>query len=243
MRRTRTYANRKWRILRNLLASILVLWLVWVLSGAPALTYEMLLRQTARENLVEDVTVLYDEPWLRDGQEERRVSYLQSGDCFWTLRYSAWPYAGYTDLVGADGGVLVLPSREGPWMLAMGAPEEAAMAELTWSILGADGTPMTQFQAQGIQAAPGVWRFDLPENASDWERQRQEDLQQSSWSQEEFTYTLRLFDEDSAPLTEPSGMAGGAADGGLSELAGHGGGSGAVQAGPGGHPTGTDGPL
>ena len=84
MRRRRTYANRKWRILRNLLASALALWLVWVLSGTPALTYEMLLRETARENLVGDVTVLYDEPWLRDGQEKRRVAYLQNGDCFWT---------------------------------------------------------------------------------------------------------------------------------------------------------------
>ena len=73
MRRARTYANRKWRILRNLLASVLALWLVWVLSGAPALTYEMLIQKTARENLVEEMTVLYDEPWLRDGQEERRV--------------------------------------------------------------------------------------------------------------------------------------------------------------------------
>lgn len=50
MRRRRTYANRKWRILRNLLASALALWLVWVLSGTPALTYEMLIQKTAREN-------------------------------------------------------------------------------------------------------------------------------------------------------------------------------------------------
>ena len=174
MRRRRTYANRKWRILRNLLASALALWLVWVLSGAPALTYEMLIQKTARENLVEEMTVLYDEPWLRDGQEERRVAYLQSGDCFWTLRYTAWPYAGYTDLVGADGGVLVLPSREGLWMLAVGAPEDAVSAELTWTILGADGTPVAQFQAQGVQTAPEVWRFDLPENVTDWERELQE---------------------------------------------------------------------
>lgn len=67
MRRTRPYVNRKWRIVRNLMASILALWLVWILSGMPALNYEMLLRETARENLVEDVMVLYDEPWLRAG--------------------------------------------------------------------------------------------------------------------------------------------------------------------------------
>ena len=87
-------------------------------------------------------------------------------------RYSAWPYEGYTDLVGADGGVLVLPSREGPWMLAVGVPENAASAELTWTILGADGRAVAQFRAQGIQAAPGVWRFELSEDATDWERER-----------------------------------------------------------------------
>lgn len=205
MRRSRTYANRKWRIVRNLMASILVLWLVWILSGTPALTYEMLLRETARENLVEDVTVLYDEPWLRDGQEERRVSYLQNGDCFWTLRYTAWPYEGYTDLVGADGGVLVLPSREGPWMLAMGTPGEVASVELAWAILGADNIEVAQFCVQGVQITPGVWRFDLPEDATDWERERQATLQQSSWPQNDFTYILRLFDRDGALLEEHVG--------------------------------------
>ena len=64
MRQSRGYANRKWRIVRNLMVSILALWLVWILSGTPALTYEMLLRQTARENLVEELTVLYEEPWI-----------------------------------------------------------------------------------------------------------------------------------------------------------------------------------
>lgn len=49
MRRTRPYANRKWRIVRNLMASILALWLVWILSGTPALTYERLLQETARK--------------------------------------------------------------------------------------------------------------------------------------------------------------------------------------------------
>ena len=202
MRWSRTYANRKWRILRNLLASALALWLVWVLSGAPALTYEMLIQKTARENLVEEMTVLYDEPWLRDGQEERRVAYLQSGDCFWNLRYTAWPYGGYTDLVGADGGVLVLPSREGLWMLAVGAPEEAASAELSWAILRADGTPVAQFQAEGVLVAPGVWRFDLPENVTDWERELQETLQQDSWPQDVFTYSLRFFGREGALLSE-----------------------------------------
>ena len=243
MRRTRGYANRKWRIVRNLLASILALWLVWILSGMPALTYEMLLRETAQENLVEDVTVLYDEPWLRDGQEVRRVSYLQNGDCFWALRYTDWPYEGYTDLVGADDGVLVLPSREGPWMLALGIPEEAASAELIWAILGADGREVAQFYAQGVPVAPGTWRFDLPEDVTDWELERQEDLQQDSWPEDNFTYALRLFDKDKAPLTELIGMVGDAADGGFSELAGHSGGSGAVQAGPGSHRTGIDCPL
>lgn len=205
MRRTRPYANRKWRIVRNLMASILALWLVWILSGTPALTYERLLQETARENLVEDMTVLYDEPWLRDGQEERRVSYLQNGDCFWTLRYTAWPYEGYTDLVGADGGVLVLPSREGPWMLALGIPEEAASAELSWAILGAGGREVAQFYAQGIQVAPGVWRFDLPEDVTDWELERQENLQQDSWPEDNFTYALRLFDWDGVLLAEHTG--------------------------------------
>lgn len=205
MSRTRRCTNRKWRIARNLMASILALWLVWVLSGTPALTYEMLLRETARENLVEDMTVLYDEPWLRDGQEERRVSYLQSGDCFWTLRYTAWPYEGYTDLVGDDGGVPVLPSRAGPWMLAMGIPEEAASAELAWAILGANRIEVAQFHAQGIQSAPGVWCFDLPEDATDWERERQEDLRQDSWPQDDFTYILRLFDRDGVLVAEHTG--------------------------------------
>lgn len=205
MRRTRPYANRKWRIVRNLMASILALWLVWILSGTPALTYERLLQETARENLVEDMTVLYDEPWLRDGQEERRVSYLQNGDCFWTLRYTAWPYEGYTDLVGADGGVLVLPSREGPWMLALGIPEEAASAELTWAILGADHMEVAQFYAQGVPVAPGVWRFDLPEDVTDWELERQENLQQDSWPEDNFTYALRLFDWDGVLLAEHTG--------------------------------------
>lgn len=204
MRWSRTYANRKWRILRNLLASALALWLVWVLSGAPALTYEMLIQKTARENLVEEMTVLYDEPWLRDGQEERRVAYLQSGDCFWNLRYTAWPYGGYTDLVGADGGVLVLPSREGPWMLAMGAPEEAASAELSWAILRADGTPVAQFQAEGVLVAPGVWRFDLPEGVTEWEQERQEAIQQDSWPQDDFDYELLLLDRDGANLAGSS---------------------------------------
>ena len=205
MRRSRLYANRKWRIVRNLMASILVLWLVWILSGTPALTYEMLLRQTARENLVEELTVLYEEPWIRHGQEVRRVSYLQNGDCFWTLRYTAWPYAGYTDLMSADGGVLVLPSREGPWMLAVGAPENAASAELTWAILGAGGRAVAQFRAQGVQAAPGVWRFELSEDATDWELERQEDLQQDSWPEDNFTYALRLFDWDGVLLAEHTG--------------------------------------
>lgn len=148
------------------------------------------------------MTVLYDEPWLWDRQEERRVAYLQNGDCFWTLRYTAWPYKGYTDLVGADGGVLVLPSREGPWMLAMGAPQEAASAELSWAILGADGTPVAQFQAQGVQAAPGVWRFTLPEGVTEWEQERQEALQQNSWPQDEFVYVLQVFNRDGALLSE-----------------------------------------
>lgn len=205
MRQSRGYANRKWRIVRNLMASILALWLVWILSGTPALTYEMLLRQTARENLVEELTVLYEEPWIREGQEVRRVSYLQNGDCFWTLRYTAWPYAGYTDLVGTDGGVLVLPSREGPWMLAVGVPENAASAELTWGILGADGRAVAQFRAQGVQVAPGVWRFDLPEDTTDWELARQKDLQQDFWPEDNFTYALRLFEWDGVLLTEHTG--------------------------------------
>ena len=164
----------------------------------------MLIQKTARENLVEEMTVLYDEPWLRDGQEERRVAYLQSGDCFWNLRYTAWPYGGYTDLVGADGGVLVLPSREGPWMLAMGAPEEAASAELSWAILRADGTPVAQFQAEGVLVAPGVWRFDLPEGVTEWEQERQEALQQDSWPQDDFDYELLLLDRDGANLAGSS---------------------------------------
>lgn len=205
MRRTIPYANRKWRIVRNLMASILALWLVWILSGTPALTYEMLLRETARENLMEDVTVLYDEPWLRAGQEVRRVSYLQKGDCFWALRYTAWPYEGYTDLVGVDGCVLVLPSREGPWMLALGIPEEVASVGLTWSILGGDHMEVVQFCVQGVQIAPKVWRFDLPEDATDWELERQEDLQQDSWPEDNFTYALRLFDWDGVLLAEHTG--------------------------------------
>lgn len=135
----------------------------------------------------------------------RRISYLQNGDCFWTLRYSAWPYEGYTDLVGADGGVLVLPSREGPWMLAVGVLENAALAELTWTILGADGMAVTRFQAEGVQTAPKVWRFDLPEDVTDWKLECQEDLQQDSWPEDNFTYALRLFDWDGVLLAEHTG--------------------------------------
>lgn len=47
MRWSRTYANRKWADPPESAASALALWLVWVLSGTPALTYEMLLRETA----------------------------------------------------------------------------------------------------------------------------------------------------------------------------------------------------
>lgn len=48
-------------------------------------------------------------------------------------------------------------------MLAIGIPEEAASAELAWAILGANRIEVAQFHAQGIQSAPGVWCFDLPE--------------------------------------------------------------------------------
>lgn len=99
---------------------ILALWLVWILSGTPALTYAMLLRETAREDLVEDMTVLYDEPWFRGGEEERRVSYLQNGDRFWTLRYTVWPYEDYTDLVWAlTAAPWCYPVGKGPgcWLL------------------------------------------------------------------------------------------------------------------------------
>ena len=87
-------------------------------------------------------------------------------------------------------------------MLAMGAPQEAASAELSWAILGADGTPVAQFQAQGVQAAPGVWRFTLPEGVTEWEQERQEALQQNSWPQGEFVYVLQVFNRDGALLSE-----------------------------------------
>ena len=213
MRRARKRTNRTWRIVRNLLASVLILWLLWLLSGTPALTYGMLLRQAARENLAENMTVLYDEPWVRAGLEERRVAYLRSGNCFWTLRYTAWPYAGYTDLVAFDGGVLVLPSREGPRMLALGVPEEAVSAQLDWSILGADGTALADFCAAGDRVAPEVWAFSLPEDVTDWELERQEDLQQNSWPQDAFTYTLCIRDREGGLLLEQRGPEGDEDDG------------------------------
>ena len=213
MIKVRKRTNRTWRIIRNLLASALILWLLWLLSGTPALTCGMLLRQTARENLAENMTVLYDEPWVRAGVEERRVAYLRSGDCFWTLRYTAWPYDGYTDLVACGGEVLVLPSREGPRMLALGVPEEAASTELEWSILGADGAVLAAFAAAGAQVASEVWAFSLSEDATEWEQERQEDLQQSSWPQDDFTYTLRLYDRQGALLKEQLGPEGGGSDG------------------------------
>lgn len=213
MKRARKRTNRKWRIARNLLASALTLWLLWLLSGTPALTYGMLLRQIARENLVEDMAVLYDEAWIREGQGERRMAYLRSGNCFWTLRYTAWPYEGYADLVAFDGDVLVLPSREGLRMLALGVPEGAASAELDWSILGGDGTVLAVFQSAGTLTAQEVWTFSLPEGASDWELERQEDLRQSFWPQDEFTYTLRLYDREGGLLLEHRGPEGDGEDG------------------------------
>lgn len=213
MRKVRKRTNRTWRIIRNLLAAMLVLWLLWLLSGTPALTYGMLLRQTARENLVEEMTALYDEPWVRDGRKEQRVAYLCSGDCFWTLRYTAWPYVGYTDLMACGEDVLVLPRREGPRMLALGVPEETASAELQWAVRGADGTALTHFCAAGDRIAPEVWTFSLPEDVTDWELERQEDLQQSSWPQDDFTYALRLCDREGGLLLEQRGPKGGGSGG------------------------------
>lgn len=71
--------------------------------------------------------------------------------------------------MGADGGALVLPSREGPWMLAFGILEEVASVELNWGILGADNIELAQFCTKGVQIASKAWRFDLPEDVSDWE--------------------------------------------------------------------------
>ena len=38
MRRARKRTNRTWRIVRNVLVSALILWLLWLFSGTPALT-------------------------------------------------------------------------------------------------------------------------------------------------------------------------------------------------------------
>lgn len=90
-------------------------------------------------------------------------------------------------------------------MLPFGILEEVASVELTWGILGADNIELAQFCTKGVQIASKAWRFDLPEEASDWELEQQKDLQQNAWPQDDFTYTLRLFDRDDALLSEYTG--------------------------------------
>lgn len=98
-------------------------------------------------------------------------------------------------------------------MLALGVPEGAESAELDWSILGGDGTVLAVFQSAGTLTAQEVWTFSLPEDASDWELERQEDLRQSFWPQDEFTYTLRLYDREGGLLLEHRGPEGDGEDG------------------------------
>ena len=98
-------------------------------------------------------------------------------------------------------------------MLALGVSEEAAAAELQWSILGADGTALADFCAAGDRVAPEAWAFSLPEDVTDWELERQEDLQQNSWPLDDFTYTLRLCDRQGSLLLEQRGPEGGEARG------------------------------
>ena len=54
-------------------------------------------------------------------------------------------------------------------MLAFGIPEEVASVELNWGILGANNIELARFCTKGVQIASKAWRFDLPEDVSDWE--------------------------------------------------------------------------
>lgn len=200
--------NRKWKTVRNLLAAVLCVLLTWALMDFPPLTYRMLLRQTARENLVPGFEVLYDEPY---DTVRGRVSYLRCGDDFWILWYH---HRGglriqplEAELYPPEGTVLVMPSREDGQMLALGDVGDAASAELTWTIQDYYGKKqLCTLTSTGERLTDDLFRFPVPENATAGEQAEQEDLQTDAWPQERFAYTLRLYEADGGLLREVSGV-------------------------------------
>lgn len=202
--------NRKWKTARNLLAAALCILLAWALMDFPPLTYQMLLRQTARENLVPCFDVLYDEPFHTSrGHADGRVSYLRCGNDFWVLCYARDGLRFWTreaELFKPEGAILVMPSREDGQMLALGDMGDAVSAELTWTIQDYYGeTQVCTLTGTAEQASGELLRFPIPETATDAERTAQKGLQMDAWPEERFAYTLRLYDADGCLLREVSG--------------------------------------
>lgn len=159
-------------------------------AHCPPLTYGMLLRQVARENLVPEFEVLYDEP---DGWGSQ-VSYLRCGDSFWCMRYThtGLRYHSLKTQLYETEGVLVLPSREGGQMLALGDVADVQAAELTWTIQDYYGqTQFCTLTSSGERVTDQLLWFPLPE-MTPVEAERQESLRLDAWPEDRFTYTLRL---------------------------------------------------
>lgn len=160
MRRAKRRANRKVRILRNLLLSCLLAGTVWAMLGFPAWSQAMLARQIARENLLSDPEILYVE---QEGAFSRM--YLRCGDCFLEapVRRSGlfWKTGGTAQLYVPTEGILCLGAGGEDRLLILGDTGEAVRIEAEIRVDGdLDGTVDGVYTAAGEAVSPGV--FSLP---------------------------------------------------------------------------------
>lgn len=160
MRRVKRRANRKVRILRNLLLSCLLAGTVWAMLGFPAWSRSMLARQIARGNLLSDPEILYVER-----REALQYMYLRCGDCFLevAVRRSGpfWETTDLAQLYVPTGGILCLGVGGEDRLLILGDTGEAVRMEAEIRVDGdLDGTVDGTYTAAGEAVSPGV--FSLP---------------------------------------------------------------------------------
>lgn len=196
----RRLRNRKLAIVRNLLASALVLALTWAAMGFPPVSRGMLLRQLCRENLLNGVEEVWEGGY---GEEPYRVLWLRSGNTYLWVCYNPRDWSHWSQLCGTEDGILVRPMDGGDGgMLALGGAADAASATLEWSLLDAAGQPVYTYTAAGTRDGSGAFRFAPGEAADEQELEWRGYLHSGSLPGRQFGYTLRYFDGNGGLLRE-----------------------------------------
>lgn len=197
MRRVKKLANRRVRIVRNLLLSCLIVGILWSMQDFSALNRTMLVRRIARENLLADPEILYME---REGEYSRM--YLRCGACFLDIPVYQWGFlwktAGDAQLYVPAEGILCLPAESRDRLLVLGDTGDACRLEVEIRVDGdLDGTVDGVYTATGSSASSGV--FSLPV-----EPQGTPDAAgtfQNRWPQQ-LSYTLTAYGQDGTVLWE-----------------------------------------